>query len=255
MRSLIVLVWLSAFLLISPVPAEADGLADLKAALAASQGNAPARGTLLIENSTRRGEGDSVVEESGQLSLGLELGAAGLQLQYSPAVLVRIQAEEAERSKNPKAKAPTLTALEASRPREMMDLLAAGPALTRLLDHATFKSERAENWNGKPARLLSFELGLIKLGEKDRKYVKKHEGSLDLWIGPDGTPLASRWQQKISARAFLVVSFETTTEEECQYARIGERLVTTRRELRRKAVGAGENIEERLLMTQQFDGR
>ena len=131
-------------------------------------------------------------------------------------------------------------------------MTAAAQTLLRALEKAQFKEERADSLNGKPARLLSFELGQDKIAEKDRKYVKSFEGQMDVWIDTDGTPLASKTHMHASGRAFLVVSFDVDNGEDYVYAMAGERLVAVRKEVRRKNAGGGDKSEERTVHTLQL---
>ncbi len=59
------------------------------------------------------------------------------------------------------------------------------------------KAKRNEPWQGRPARLLVFDVPPAK---KD-KHVKRYESTLVVWMAPDGTPLASRARQRISAQS------------------------------------------------------
>jgi hypothetical protein len=130
-------------------------------------------------------------------------------------------------------------------------MISAAGSLSRSLEKAIFKSEKADVYNGKPARLLNFELSIDKLSEKDRKYLKKFEGSMDVWIAEDGTPYASRSSQSVSGRAFVVVTFEVKKDEEWVYGLVGDRLVALRKENRDSGSGMGEKGEGKVTKTLQ----
>lgn len=235
-----------------PALAYADGLSDLKAALARSQGQTALKGSLEARTWHRQGEGKDLDEGSGQGSLWLEEGSTGMKLVYSRDVLQRLEAEEAAKEKDPKAKTPTSSALGGVNTKTIRGLLEASQALGRTLDQAVLTSEKVEPWNGKPARLLSFTLGPGKMSEKEQKYIKKYDGTLQVWIAADGTPLASRSHRFMAMRAFMVINFETTTDDECAYALLGDRLVTTRKETRNAGSGMGEKGEGRTTYTLQL---
>lgn len=78
------------------------------------------------------------------------------------------------------------------------------------------------------------------------------EGTLDLWIGADGTPLASSFRQRGSGRAFVVVSFEQKYDEDSVFGVTGERLLMLRRESRFSSSGAGEKMESKVVKTLQL---
>ncbi|MBY0572222.1 MAG: hypothetical protein K2P84_00950 [Undibacterium sp.] len=231
--------------------AQADGLGDLKAALSRLQGHVPIKAVVEAKTWNRQGEGKEVEETQGKASVKVEEGQAGLQVSYSRDLLNTLEAEERAKEKDSKAKTPTLAALGEVNSSSLRPLISASASLTRSLEKANFKSEKVDTYNGKPARLLSFELSIDKLSEKERKYLKKFEGSVSVWIDADGTPLASRYSQSLSARAFLVVSFESKNDEEWAYTTVGDRLVALRREVKSSGAGMGEKSENKVTKSLQ----
>lgn len=231
--------------LLSP-PAWADGLADLKTALARLQGSTPIKGQFELNLQRRQGEGADAEESQAQLSVTLEDGPQGLQVLFGRELLARIEAEQRAVADNPKAKTFTLNALNELQVSDLKRVIAAAPAMVRTLQAARFKEEKPEAWNGKPARLLSFEMPLDKLPERQRKYVKQFDASFEVWIAADGTPLASRVRQRVSGRAFVVVSFQSNNDEDRVFGVVGDRLVMLQQETRSTASGAGEKDDRKL---------
>jgi len=238
-------------LLMATCAARADGLADLRAALARLQAQAPLKATLEVKTMERRGEGADASEKAGQASVTLDDGARGLQILYAKDTLARMDAESRQLVRDPKAKTPTVWALAKLDPTEVVTMASAAQALSRNLDEATFKSEKADAWSGKPARLLAFTLPITKLPEAQRKYVKDFDATLAVWIGADGTPLATEVHATIKGRAFVVVSFEATDDTSTAYGVISDRLVTLRSDNHTSSSGAGERGEQRIVMTLQ----
>ncbi|HEY4079930.1 MAG TPA: hypothetical protein VGM81_04470 [Burkholderiaceae bacterium] len=225
--------------------AHADGLSDLKTALQTLAGQQAIKGTVTAKTQHRQGEGQEATTDVGAATLAVEDSAQGLQLQFAPDMLARLQAEKQARENDALAKTPTQQGLGALGYAEIRAMTAAADSLKNELARATFKSEVADNWNGHPARLLNFDLGPGKLRAQDQKYIKKVEGSLQIWIAADGTPLESRSQMKLSGRAMVVISFETVMNAKVLYQRQGDRLIATRRESQNSASGAGEKGEDR----------
>jgi hypothetical protein len=240
---------LCAALLAAALPAQADGFADLQAALARQQALVPVKGSFRVETWSRQGEANEGSEEQGQAVLNFDDGAQGLRLQFSRDTLQRVEQEERAADRNGKAPTPALTGLRALELADLRRMLSPAAALQSALEEATPKAEVAELWNGQPARRLTYEFGLGRLKERDRKYVNKVDGKLELWIAADGTPLASRSQTALSGRAFVVVSFDSTSHEEQVFQLVQGRLVTVRRENRNRSSGAGEKSENRTLRT------
>lgn len=249
LRSVRLLAFLAALLPASW--AHADSLVDLKIALARLQAQTPLRATLDVKTMERHGDGADAFDKQGQASVGLEDGARGLQVLYAKDVLTRMEVESRQLVRDPKAKAPTVWALGKLDSSEMVPMTSAAPALTRSIDEAIFKAEKSDSYAGKPARLLTFTVPLAKLSEQQRKYVKEFDSTLSVWIGADGTPLASETHTNLKGRAFVVVSFEAVDDTSATYAVLGDRLVTLRSENHSTSSGAGEKGEQRMVKTLQ----
>lgn len=231
--------------------ARADGLADLKGALARLQAQTPLKATLETKTWRRTGEGKEAEEFSGQAAVVLEDGSQGMRLQYSRELLSRMDGEQQAVAKNPNAKTPTLYAMRELGPDDLRPMVSAAEGLARQLERGTFKSEKAATYGGKPARQLTFNVPVTALSDRDRKYIKEFNGSLDVWIGADGTPFASSLNLHATGRAFVVVSFEFKQEEQSVYALAGDRLTITRSESKTSNAGAGERSEDRIIKTLQ----
>ena len=241
---------LAAALLAAPW-ARADGLAELKAALARLPAQTPLKATLDVKTMDRHGEGATAQEKAGLASVGLDDGARGLQVLYARDTLTRLDAESRLLARDPNAKTPTVWALGKLESGEMVTMASAAPALSRHLDEVVFKGEKVDAWGGKPARLLTFTLPIEKLPEQQRKYVKEFESTLSVWIGADGTPLATATRTNAKGRAFVVVTFESLEESSSTYGVQGDRLVILRSESHTTSSGAGEHGEQRVVKTLQ----
>lgn len=242
----------AGLLLCASLTSHADGLADLKGALNRLQGQAPLSGALEVKSWRKTGEGKEAQEKQGQASFNIEENARGMQVLYGKDLLVRVDAEERAKSKDKKAKTPTLYAMNEVGNKELRNMTTAASALSRELEDAVFKTEAPDTYNGKPARKLSFEMPLEKLSEEARKYVRKFDTTLDIWIAADGTPLASSLHVNASGRAFVVISFEQRSDEERRYTVVGDRLVLLRKEEKGSSSGAGEKQEYKTTTTLQL---
>ena len=226
--------------------AQADGLADLRAALGRLQGQAPLKASAQARDWRRNGEGKEAKETQGQVTIVLEDGPRGLQPLYSHELLARVDAESRAAITDKSAPKPLSQALGQLDFAELRALSSAAHVLQRAIDEARFTGETAEAWSGKPARKLQFEGRVDRLPESDRKYVRDYKLVLSVWIGADGTPLASLRHFDVSGRAFVVVTFEQHSDQQRSYAVVGDRLVTTSDEEKGSAKGAGETQEYRI---------
>ena len=217
--------------------ASADTLTDFKAALQRLQGDTPLKGQISVKSETRSNEGkDDAETEQGQAALPFEDGQPGLRLQYPQPLLSRAQAERQARDSNPKAAAPTHNGLRELDYSAVRELTRPAEVLARHVARGSFKGERSDTWQGKPAKVLSFELPM----GKPNKYVKSFENLLEVWIGNDGLPLAARSRHKVSGRAMMVFSFEQQGEDEWQFNVVGDRLVAVRKSSQSSGSGGGE---------------
>ena len=240
---------LAAAMACSPAGARADGAADLHAALARLSGSSPVKATLEVSSLRRNGEGKDAFEKPGLATVQLEDGPAGLQVRYAPELLARLDAEGRARARDPEAKTPASNALKDVDATEIRPLLAAADALARQLDGATFQAERADTWHGHAARVVRFAIPMDTLSAEQKRYVKHFDGTLDVWIAPDGTPLASAQHVNVSGRFMVVIGFEAQDDDERTYAVAGDRLLVVRDESHTLSSGAGEHGEERVVKT------
>ncbi len=221
--------------------ARADALSDLKAALSRLQGQTPIKGHIAVKSENRQNEGkDDARTDLGAAQVAFDDGPQGLRLSYPQPLLAKVQQEDTAKDVNPKAPTPTATGLSSLAYQDVRQMTRAADGLLRTLNRSTFKSERADTWQGQPARVVSFDVPL----REPNKYTKKFTNLLEVWVAPDGTPLAARQVQNISGRAMMVISFEMSATEETQYAVVGERLVAVRRSVRSSGEGAGEKGQQ-----------
>jgi hypothetical protein len=217
--------------------AQADTLSDFKTTLQRLQGDSPLKGQISVKSEVRSNEGkDDAETEQGLAALPFEDGQPGLRLQYPQTLLNKALTERQARDANPKAAAPTHAGLQLLEYNTVRELTRPAELLARHVQRGSFKGERSETWQGKPAKVLSFELPM----GKPNKYVKSFENLLEVWVSPEGQPLAARSRYKVSGRAMMVFSFEQKGEDEWHFAVVGERLVALRKSSQSSGSGGGE---------------
>lgn len=228
--------------------AQADGLDDLRAALGKLQGTSPLKVTLTAQVTTvSKDDDDKVRNASGTATLSAEDGPQGLRLAYPRDIIVKAVAEGAGRQTDSTAPVPTRNALNELDYADVHSMVHAAETLLLRLEGAKLKAERAEAWNGRPARLLSLELTVA----KNQQFVDKQSSTLDIWIDEAGRPLASRAQSMSKGSAYIVVSFEVKNREDRVYTVMGDRLLVTRRDSSGSGSGAGQRGETKATVTLQ----
>ncbi len=229
-------------LLCSPAFAS-SGLADLQQALARFKNQTPLKAQLSYRAESQGGDDAG----SAAVQLPLEDGPTGLRLNYPQALLAKAELEDAAKDKDPKADTPTVRGLRELGLAELRDMARAADSLQRRLARASFQSEQPDTWQGRSARRLSFKLE----NTRPNRHVKDYSGQLEVWIDEQGVPLASRAQQRIAGRAYVVISFEMNNEDEAVYQVIGDRLLATRKSSKGSGSGAGERGSQQRVLTLQ----
>jgi hypothetical protein len=231
--------------------AQADGMTDLKSALNRLQAQSNVKAVMEVKSSRKQGEDKESIETSGQINVNLEDGSRGMQISFPKEVLNKLEQEARARIKDKESKSPTRQASFDVNTEESQMMLSAVNVLQRQIEEASFKGEKNESYNGKPARLLTFEFGMERLPASAKKYIKSFESRLEIWINAEGTPLASKLVEQGNGRAFIVVSFQQASEEHNVYQVVGDRLLIARRESKNKSSGAGERADTKVIKTLQ----
>ncbi len=225
----------------------ADAPAELKARLVQLQGHDQVKGQLdrqLWQQDKDGKEPAKVV--SGSFQVTVEEGPQGIQLMVSQGLLAQARKEQEAALKDPEKESGTSRSLKGVNPVDLADSLSAAPGILHDLAQSTFLEEKADTFEGQPARLLLFKPE-PKLNAQARKAVKSMEASLKVWIAADGTPLAMEEQVAFKASKFFI-SFEGTTKTSQRFRRIGNRLVVLMKTEESSNSGLG-NVSQRKVVT------
>ncbi|HZF13691.1 MAG TPA: hypothetical protein VFE33_33275 [Thermoanaerobaculia bacterium] len=243
-RSALLLLLLLATGAVPAAAAPADPLAELRAALGRLDGHEPIRAAVEVQLFTQTKEDGKPHPEQGKGTIRVEDGPEGLRVSYPRAALERMAEEERAHRADPEKTTPTAAVLREVNANELAEVLSfAGPLATRLA-HATVIDEHADGTAGRPARLLVLKVSPT-LSQAERKHVKESAATLKVWLGPDGVPFAAESVVKVKA-GFLLLTFSTETKERWDLARVGNRLVVTRRHQETSGAGLGQEFERRV---------
>ncbi len=179
---------------------QADGLADLKAALKALPRGPKVR--VHIEEESREPEGGKDRLECR--TVRLEDGPEGTK------VLEDSRPVAPGKKSNPDAP----TAKKGDSP--FQGILHPAVALLEQLDKARLVEEKLETREGKPARRLKLAMDLA-LDAEAKANLKKATHEATVWIGADGVPLAMDQRIEIKARVLLVASVWTKVDIHIRY--------------------------------------
>jgi hypothetical protein len=226
----------------------ADGITDLQSALERLNGSEPITAhyeTQFLQVSDADDEDDRK-ENNGLVRVQLTDSKQGLQVTYSQAVMNKIEVESMQKILDEETDTPTLNAVGDINATRMRNLLSASPSLMRRIAKAEFVSEQKQEFEGKPARLLSFNLPIEAIidDKKARQYVSKFEGKYTILIDSDGVPLESKTKFKGKGRAFVILSVKANSSNHNRYQIIDNRLVRVRNEYHREFFSTfGDNFE------------
>ncbi len=240
---------LSILLLSLALPLGASGLDDLRAALQKLQGTEPVKASLDHSFWRQTTEDKKPVVSQGRITAQLEDGPQGLKVAWGRGTLQQAAKELAAQEREPDRPAPTRLALRGVDPLEVAEALSHGEALLRDLAQAQLQEEKAEAWQGRPARLLVLKL-TPKIPESQKKYLKELKVDAKVWVGADGVPLA--FTSSVAYKGSrMFISFEGGNTQELQFSRIGNRLVATRvtTEDRNAGLGASTQTKKTTVLT------
>jgi hypothetical protein len=242
-------VQLAVFLAI-PALAWADGPSDLQASLLRLHGDTPVKVRL---NYSGRQEATAFFEpvvSQGALQIHLAEDASGLHVDW-PSQHPQTTGEEV-RNTDREARGlglPLQNAVQDLDAAHLDQLLNQAEALSRTLERARFKQETPELYLGKPARLLvySFEPAIR---PDHRSHVSYAEGTLRIWVGEDGRPLAAESQQDYQGRQNrLCRRFHVTSLVRTTYAVLGQRLVVASRTSESTSNDTGDRFQNQTSWT------
>jgi hypothetical protein len=231
---------LAVLALLCAHPCFANGLDELRGALGTLQGQSTLRGTFdARQQSTEKGK----ATEAAHARAFVEEDEGSLQVRWDRSLLKRAN-DEARPPKGTKKHEALSTLIGAASAVRMSNAMNYAPIFLKSLEDAQLKSERADTWQGKPARRL--ELSLVE-PNPDEEHVKIKESThtAQVWTAPDGTPLAARIAHKRRASVMVFISFEQVANEDFMFGVVGNRLVVLRRDEQGKASGLGTEAEYR----------
>lgn len=226
---------------------ESPGVADLRRALQNLRTSEPIVLDVQFKLFGRSGEDKDLHAREGLLQLQLEDSPSGLRMHYAPAVIKQLRDEELAKTIDEDVKNSALNAIGPFDYWEWRELVYPVDQLELMLARYHFVGESDSYYEAKPARLLSFSLPKEKIDKRYRKYVKKYRNRLDLWIDDQGVPLASQMNETGSGRVFVVVGFQFKNQVKMEYQRLGNRLITRRREVNDESEGATMQSERHFI--------
>ncbi len=237
---------LLALLLASP--AFANGLDDLKTALAPLQGQGAAlRGVYEAKLHKTDLEKAAKPPESATASAQVDEDASGLQIRWERALLKRAidEASPAKGAKKAEALASLISSSSALRVAQAVNY---APKFLESLAFSQLTSERTDTYQGKPARLI--ELNITPPDDGDSKVkIKENMHVARVWLSAEGMPLAATVSHNIKASFMMFMSYEKANKEEFTFAVVANRLVVLKREDQGTEKGFGNESQYRNLYT------
>lgn len=231
----------------------ADGLADFRRALTDLQSSDPIAVNAQFKLFGRSGEHNELIEREGLINLRLEDDANGLRAIYSPELIAQLHAEELAKIDDENVKNSALNAVGQFEYWEWRELLYPAAQLQLALGRYQWVSEKTDLLDGQPVRLLTLRMPMEKVDKSYRKYIKKYNNRLRIWIDNKGVPLASQLTETGSGRIFIVIGFKFKNEIHTQYQQRGTRLLAVRREVRDESSGATMQSQRHFVSTLAAD--
>jgi hypothetical protein len=215
----------------------ADGLADMHAALARLSTSNPVALDVNIKLFGRSGDNKALIEREGVMNLRLEDDKNGMKVSYSNELIKQLHAEELAKIEDENVKNSALNVVGQFSYWEWRELLYPAQQMQLALERYRFLKEAQGEWNGQPARVLTFDMSKEKVDVKYRKYIRKYKNRLKIWIDEDGAPLASQVIEKGSGRVFIVIGFTFNNQAHVEYDQRAGRLIGRRLEVSEETDG------------------
>lgn len=231
--------WIMLIALTTSTGLWADGRSDLAAALGRLNGNGSVQAGIDFQLWTRQTLGKQSSVRQSEVKALVQEDTESLRVTW-PKVVVGDLALEEERAARGEALTTAIRdQMKELDPGRVHHLLDQATMLLRLTDQARFVSERADAWEGKPARLLLFEFSPRVPDDKAGR-LSRRSGSLKVWIAADGTPLASSEVAEYDGKmGRFLGAFESKTDTETRYAVMQGRLVAVHREIAESTSDSG----------------
>jgi hypothetical protein len=219
------------------LPLHADGLSDVRAALAKLSGRDPIRATYEVQRQIDNNGKFNNDKFTGRASIDVEGDANGVRVQFSRALLEQMEKEQDAKAREPKKPTPTVSAVAQMGALAVADAIDHAPYLLHMLDDAKLVEDRAGTLGGKPSRVIIFRLADKR--DMDIGKMTVIENKLTLWLGDDHVPVAAELV-RAAKYSFLIFKAEWKTNRSWHFARIGDRLVRMRDEEREIGSGLGQ---------------
>ncbi|WP_027328492.1 hypothetical protein [Marinimicrobium agarilyticum] len=226
--------------------AVAESPAALMEALERLDTATPVSAQLESELWRAEGKGENREETTRAITISLADTAEGFTLQYGPDLLERLDEEAQRRVRDPDAKTPLNDFIWRLDMNQLRPLLSPAQALHRNLERARFREAAADEYNGRTATRLIFDRDKSVVHKRMRRYIKEFHSTLEVWVAPDGTPLASRLKLEAKGSILFVIRGEHREEVVNHYHVEDGRLIITEREEWQKTDLPGEHHESRL---------
>lgn len=211
-------------------PAWADGAADLARRLQGFHLPEPVAVTLGLQLRLEHSLHHQTAKGEASLRVDVEEDATGLRVRWDRGLLRDADVEERERDEAPDRLRPLrdgLKELDPARIGHLLDQAGSIAGLTK--DHPI--EESADSHEGRAARRLVYRFR-PRLSWTEAYYLRRSEGRFTVWIGPDGTPLASESVATAEGKTSRMFGrFKGTTTVRTRYAAEGGRLRVAEREV------------------------
>ena len=231
-------------LLLAGAALRADGLGDLRQALKRLQGMEPVKATVDYQFWRQVSESGGPVTIQGGATIRAEDGPQGLRVTWDHASLQAANAEQRASTLAPFLQTPTAQIMRSLTALDVAEHLNEGETLDRLLLQATLLETRQGAWQDKPATVLVVKLVPLLTPPSLRRAVKEVTARAEVWLGPDGLPLAYRSDVNYKGSRFLI-HFQGVQTEEIHFARAGNRLVAAWASNEERQSGLGQSLETR----------
>ncbi len=219
----ILLILLLSISIMSPVQATATD--TLLAQLSQFKGTSPVS---LDVNYSRTTQGKFDGEQrtiNGEVNYQVETDLKRIKVSFSNGTLDRMQQERQLKLEDPKAQTPVTEAMDRLEPTRSMKLTDASIDIKQWIHEGNFvDSKKTESGTS-----LRYEMPLESMLDGNiKKYVKKFESELTIYVSNEGIPTSAKMTMSGKGSAFIFFTMKASSESFYEFDVVGDRLIQTK---------------------------
>ncbi len=208
----------------------------------------PLSANIHVQRHSASGKGGDRISSQASFDMGVSYKKNQLSTHYSKTLLHNIGTEAKAHEQDANFPTPIQNAVSRLNVRKIQSITSAHEVLIRRLNKSTLMKQEQVQYKGSPAILMTFNVK-PEFSKRDKKYIKKTQATLKLWLTKEGVPLACETFFTMKGSAFIVIRFKSKETKTIEYQTHKNRLLASYIKSTYNGSGGGE-VEESTTTTQ-----